>query len=134
MIVGMSARALSYGLKIALRFAAMRRQFGKPGDKEELPLIEYPLHQFRLFPYVANAIAFKIAANGAFDMWNDTLPELFDPESKKVPEMHAVISVLKGIHSWTAYKGLQECREACGGLGYSTYSKIGVIRNNFDIN
>lgn len=134
MIVGTSPKILGYGLKIALRFAAMRRQFGKPGEKDEQPLIEYPLHQYRLFPYVANTIAFTLASNRAYEMQYETLPELFDPESKKVPELHAVTSALKGIHSWAAYKGLQECREACGGLGYSYYAKLGILRDNFDVN
>jgi hypothetical protein len=35
----------------------MRRQFGKPGEKEEIPLIEYPLHQYRLFPYLGQVFA-----------------------------------------------------------------------------
>ena len=103
MIVGTSPKVLGYGLKIALRFASMRRQFGKPGEQ---PLIEYPLHQYRLFPYVANTIAFTLASNRTYEMWYETLPELFDPDSKKVPELHAVTSALKGIHSWATYKGL----------------------------
>lgn len=94
-------------MKIALRFAAMRRQFGKPGEKEEQPLIEYPLHQYRLFPYVANTMAFFFASNRLWDIWNDTLPEIFDPESKKSPELHAISSSLKGIHSWATFRGLQ---------------------------
>lgn len=28
---------------------------------------------------------------------------------------------------------LQECREACGGLGYSYYAKLGILRANWDI-
>lgn len=57
LIIGFSPRIIGYGLKIAIRFAAMRKQFGKPGDKEEIPLIEYPLQQYRLFPYLANVMA-----------------------------------------------------------------------------
>jgi acyl-CoA oxidase len=30
-------------------------------------------------------------------------------------------------------KALQECREACGGLGYSYYSKLGILRANWDV-
>lgn len=71
MIIGYAPRQLGYGLKIAIRFASMRRQFGKPEDKEEQPLIEYPLHQYRLFPHVANTIAFILSANKTFDMWQD---------------------------------------------------------------
>lgn len=44
MIIGFSPKIMGYGLKIALRFAAMRKQFGKPGESEEIALIEYPLH------------------------------------------------------------------------------------------
>lgn len=30
-------------------------------------------------------------------------------------------------------RALQECREACGGLGYSYYSKLGILRANWDV-
>ena len=40
----MAAWVLGYGLKIAIRFAAMRKQFSKPGESEETALIDYPLH------------------------------------------------------------------------------------------
>ncbi len=30
-------------------------------------------------------------------------------------------------------RALQECRESCGGLGYSYYSKLGILRANWDI-
>lgn len=48
--------------------------------------------------------------------------------------MHAITSSLKAVHTWLTMKGLQESREACGGLGYSYYAKIGILRNNFDVN
>lgn len=41
---------------------------------------------------------------------------------------------MKAIATTQSVRGLQECREACGGLGYSYYAKIGILRNNFDIN
>jgi hypothetical protein len=34
--------ALEYMLKIAIRYSAMRQQFGKPGEPEQ-SVIEYPL-------------------------------------------------------------------------------------------
>jgi len=48
--------------------------------------------------------------------------------------MHAITSALKAVHTWQTMKGLQESREACGGLGYSYYSKVGLLRNDFDVN
>ena len=33
-------------------------------------------------------------------------------------ELHAIQSSAKGLSSWTAQSGIQECRETCGGNGY----------------
>jgi acyl-CoA oxidase len=134
MIAACSHMTLGHGLKIALRFAAMRKQFAKPDHVEEESLIEYPLHQFRLFPLLASTFAFITASHLLFDMWDDAQSELFSPGSHKMAELHAAISAMKAVTTWETNKGLQECREACGGLGYSHYAKIGILRNNFNIN
>lgn len=134
LIIGFAPRIIGYGLKIALRFAAMRRQFSKPGETEEIPLIEYPLHQYRLFPYLANVIAFLLASNKVYVDWNEISKDLFNSSAQQsIGELHATISALKAVHSWAAMRGLQECREACGGLGYSHYSKLGILRANWDV-
>ena len=112
----------------------MRKQFGKPGANEEISLIEYPLQQYRLFPYLANVMAQLFASNQVYLYWNEIQDDLFNPKAQhKLAEVHAIISALKAVHSWTAVKALQECREACGGLGYSYYSKLGILRANFDV-
>ncbi len=51
--------AIEMAVKIAIRFAAMRQQFGKPNEPE-MSLIEYPLHQQRLFPILAKTLTYKI--------------------------------------------------------------------------
>ncbi len=105
LIVAVSARTMGYALKIALRFAAMRKQFGKPGESEEINLIEYPLHQYRLFPYVANVFAFILASNDLSEKWNELHHDLFNPEAAhKLSEVHAIISSLKSLHSSHAMK------------------------------
>lgn len=81
LIIGFAPRVIGYGLKIALRFAAMRRQFGKPGEKEEIPLIEYPLHQYRLFPYLGNVFAFLLASNKVYIDWNEISKDLFNTKA-----------------------------------------------------
>lgn len=82
LIIGFAPRIIGHGLKIALRFAAMRRQFGKPGDPEEIPLIEYPLHQYRLFPYLGNVFAQLLASNEVYLNWNEISKDLFDVKSQ----------------------------------------------------
>jgi acyl-CoA oxidase len=62
LLINAAVTGLNYALKIALRFAAMRTQFGKPGEEQETSLIEYPLHQYRLFPLVAANFAFTLGS------------------------------------------------------------------------
>lgn len=58
---------------------------------------------------------------------------MYDPKSVKQSELHAITSAMKAVSTTSTVRGLQECREACGGLGYSYYSKIGILRNHSDI-
>ncbi|KAI4460919.1 electron transport oxidoreductase [Holotrichia oblita] len=64
-----SVNNLICAVTISIRYAAVRRQFsdngngngnGNGSDNHELPIIEYQLHQWRLFPYVASAAVFKM--------------------------------------------------------------------------
>ena len=58
MVLISSVTAIDMAIKIAIRFAAMRQQFGKPNEPE-IPLLEYPLHQQRLFPILAKTFTIR---------------------------------------------------------------------------
>ena len=125
---------LNLGLKIALRFSAMRKQFGNPNSKDETRLIEYPLHQMRLFPLLAGNWSLGNVCLFIKKQWTLHQSKIFKPGNFRLAELHALISVTKAISSWYSFTGLQQCRLCCGGLGYSYYSFFSQAMDNIDIN
>lgn len=53
--------AAKSALTIAIRYSARRRQFGPPKASQETLLLDYPAHQRRLCPLLANAFALDFA-------------------------------------------------------------------------
>ncbi|CDW85064.1 acyl-coenzyme a oxidase [Stylonychia lemnae] len=133
-LIGGSQVGLQQALKIALRYAVLRQQFGPPKSEKEVSLIEYPSHQFRLFSYAAQSIAIMITSQKYLRMQSENQKELFNDKNPKISEIHAASSILKALSTWTCYQGIQECRRACGGLGFSFHAKFGILLNNNDVN
>ncbi len=59
---------------------------------------------------------------------------MLEPGNRLVAELHAIISSLKAVCTWETLDCQQECREACGGLGFSYYAKIAHSRSDYDVN
>src|SRR6185437_1919228 len=57
-IIGQTTGNLWIALTIAIRYSAVRKQFG-PTESEELPIIDYQMQQWRLFPYLASCFVFR---------------------------------------------------------------------------
>ncbi|XP_066998217.2 peroxisomal acyl-coenzyme A oxidase 3 isoform X2 [Anabrus simplex] len=132
------ASNLAKSVCIAIRYSAVRQQFG-PTEEEELPVLEYQLQQWRLIPYVAAACALKIFAIATCQMLiNFQAMMIFKEDKSKVDdfgvEMHGILSSAKPLCSWTSQHGIQECREACGGHGYLKCAGFGDLRNDNDAN
>ena len=58
---GASISATKSALAIAIRHGARRRQFGPPDSEEELPLLDFRVHQRRLLPALATTYALHFA-------------------------------------------------------------------------
>lgn len=143
-----SYRMISRVSTIALRYAIGRRQF--KGDNvnsddenaQETQLLDYPLHQKRLLPYLAAAYVISAGAYRVEQIIEKTLSDLDDAvESedqggimKAIVAMKSLFidsSSLKATCTWLAAEAIDQCRQACGGHGYSAYSGFGKAYNDW---
>lgn len=156
-----SAGTLAFASVIATRYAAIRKQFPLERGGQEMPIIEYQLHvrglikliisnlilllllpllpqQWRIFPYLAASCVLKVAAVTLTEAYYEVIEcshresEDFEELSKRVAELHGLVSAFKPLLTWTARDAVQEAREACGGHGYLKAANIGELRANND--
>ncbi|XP_040822129.1 peroxisomal acyl-coenzyme A oxidase 3 isoform X3 [Ochotona curzoniae] len=137
-IMNVAVMHLKLAVTIALRFSATRRQFG-PTDEEEVPVLEYQVQQWRLLPYLAAIFALEYFSKSLFldlvELQQDLLGgERSARQEELGREIHALASGGKPLVSWTAQRGIQECREACGGHGYLAMNRLGKLRDDNDPN
>ncbi|KAH9525616.1 acyl-Coenzyme A oxidase [Bulinus truncatus] len=136
-ITGMGVANLRLCMPIAIRYSAVRRQFGP--DKDEIAVIEYQLQQWRLFPYLAATYALDIFSTSFFMNFVELRigSMVGDSSQRQVDlgkEIHALSCASKPLSGWVARDAIQECREACGGHGYFKVNRLGDIRNDHDPN
>ncbi|OXB81125.1 UNVERIFIED_CONTAM: hypothetical protein H355_005055 [Colinus virginianus] len=131
LIVGDSARSLSRACTIAIRYSAVRHQSElKPGAPEP-QILDYQTQQYKLFPLLATAFAFHFVGAYIKDTYHRISGDIHEGDLSELPELHALTAGLKAFTSWTANAGIEECRMACGGHGYSRCSGIPDIYVTF---
>ncbi|XP_054026689.1 peroxisomal acyl-coenzyme A oxidase 1 isoform X2 [Dryobates pubescens] len=124
LIVGDAARALSKACTIAIRYSAVRHQSElKPGEPEP-QILDYQTQQYKLFPLLATAYAFHIVGAYIKNTYRRISGDISSGDLSELPELHALTAGLKAFTSWIANAGVEECRMACGGHGYSRCSGI----------
>ncbi|XP_052004250.1 peroxisomal acyl-coenzyme A oxidase 3 [Xyrauchen texanus] len=137
-ITRMALVNLKLAVTVAVRFSATRRQFG-PKEDEEIPVLEYQLQQWRLIPYLAAVYALEhftksFTMNFVEFQIGLLMKDKSDRQAELGREIHAMSCASKPLGSWTAQRGIQECREACGGHGYLAMNRLGDMRNDNDPN
>lgn len=134
-------------ITIAIRYSVGRRQFKRANatdNAKEAQLIDYPLHQRRLIPLLALAYAFSNGANVLDSLSKHTMDELDSAVAAKDQEginrgINAMKSLfvasgsLKSTCTWITLNTIDQCRQACGGHGYSSYSGFGKAFNDWAV-
>ena len=125
--------AAKVALTIAVRYGLQRRQFetGDEAGVEQL-LLDYGLHQRRLFPRLARTYALHFAqevlAAQLHDVFSGITP---DEASRRLLESRAAGT--KALSTWLATDVIQECREACGGAGYLAVNRFAALKADTDV-
>jgi acyl-CoA oxidase len=132
---GAGINAAKVAITIATKYALQRRQFEATGDEEEL-LLDYGMHQRRLFPLLARTYAMHFAqdvvSSRLHDVFSDALDPDKDPELAR-RELESRAAGTKALGTWHATRTIQECREACGGAGYLAVNRFAALKADTDV-
>ncbi|XP_036610462.1 peroxisomal acyl-coenzyme A oxidase 1 isoform X1 [Trichosurus vulpecula] len=130
-LVGEAARSLSKACTIAIRYSLVRHQSEiQPGDPEP-QILDFQTQQYKLFPLLATAYAFKFVGAFMKETYHRINVDISQGNLSELPELHALTAGLKAFTSWTANSGIEACRMACGGHGYSHCSGLPNIYVTF---
>ncbi|KAF4125524.1 acyl-CoA oxidase [Geosmithia morbida] len=148
-IVLQSGSVLARGVTIATRYSAVRRQFqdlDAKGNVGENQVLDYTMVQYRLLPLLAATFALHFTGRSMISLYEENQqrvarkqeppklkdanrrpgPEELNPGADLMADLHATSCALKSYGSTVAGEGLEVCRRACGGHGYSSFSGIGT--------
>ncbi|VAH70000.1 unnamed protein product [Triticum turgidum subsp. durum] len=123
-IVADASRALSRAVCIAVRYGAIRKQFGSKAGGPETQVLNYKTQQSRLFPFLASAYAFRFVGQWLKWLYTDVTQKLESKDFSTLPEAHACTAGLKSVTTSATADAIEECQKLCGGHGYLNSSGL----------
>ncbi len=124
-IAASAVSASKVALTTAVRYGALRRQFGAEGQ-DERSVLSYPCHAQRLMPRVAACYAFHFAVNDLQERWEAH-------EGGDTREIESLAAGIKALCTWHGIDGTQAARETCGGMGFLSVNRICELRKDLDV-
>ncbi|MCW2768549.1 MAG: acyl-CoA oxidase domain protein [Nocardioides sp.] len=124
--------AAKVAITIATKYALRRRQFEATRDDEEELLLDYGLHQRRLFPLLARTYALHFMQEQVSSSLHDVLSGVVEDEHTR-RELESSAAGTKALGTWHATRTIQECREACGGAGYLAINRFAALKADTDV-
>ncbi|XP_051874078.1 peroxisomal acyl-coenzyme A oxidase 2-like isoform X2 [Pristis pectinata] len=117
--------ALSKACVIAIRYSVVRRQSElKPGEKEA-KILDYQTQQQKLLPQLATIFALYFMSLSLEAFCNQVNLQIKTKRDlSSLLELHALSAGLKALASESCSAGVETCRRACGGHGYSMFSGL----------
>jgi acyl-CoA oxidase len=132
-VAGGAGAATRTALTLATRYALHRRQFRAPGGGQEILLLDYRSHQRKLLPAIAHSYALMFAQNRLVERMHDIQSGHGDAGEHLQRELEARAAGIKAVTTAHAAATIQMCREACGGAGYLSVSRLPGLRADTDV-
>ncbi|HZJ05539.1 MAG TPA: acyl-CoA dehydrogenase [Nocardioidaceae bacterium] len=131
---GAGITASKVALAIAIKYGLRRRQFGAPDSGSEELLLDYGMHQRRLFPLLARTYALHFAQERVAADLHDVFSDESDSGSERDRRaLESRAAGTKALGTWHASNAIQICREACGGAGYLSVNRFDALRADTDV-
>jgi len=130
-VAGAAINAAKVALAIAVDYGLRRRQFGPPGGVGESLLLDYGMHQRRLFPLLARTYALHFAQDRLREGFAGVFTADATERDRRALESRAAAT--KALGTWHATETIQLCREACGGAGYLTVNRFAALKADTDV-
>ena len=134
---GAGINAAKVALVIAVNYAARRRQFNASSEDHEELLLDYGMHQRRLFPLIARTYALHFAQEVVAGQLHNVFAHTEAPEEgeneHRRRELESRAAGTKALGTWHATATIQECREACGGAGYLSVNRFDALKADTDV-
>ncbi|KAJ8322036.1 hypothetical protein KUTeg_000507 [Tegillarca granosa] len=104
-----------------------RLSYGSMVMAAELQVLDYQTQQYKLLPLVAASYAINFASRQINDIYAKAVKEMEQGNFDALPQLHAISSGMKAFSAWICSAGVEVCRMACGGHGYSHASGLPKI-------
>ena len=138
-LVGSARQGMAKAVTIATRYSAIRRQFVDNDAPKKLahdvivetPVLDYSMQQYRLFPIIAAAYACFFTSKEMMRLYYLNMKNMATGDFSLLADVHASSSGLKSLTTTMAAASIEECRRACGGHGFSVFSGLPLLVQDY---
>ncbi|KAF9576510.1 hypothetical protein EC968_007988 [Mortierella alpina] len=137
-LIAGARQGMGKAVTIATRYSAVRRQFvdnDSPkklgGEVVETPVLDYSTQQYRLFPIIAAVYACFFTSKEMMRLYHLNIKNMASGDFSMLADVHASSSGLKSLTTTMAAESIEVCRRACGGHGFSAFSGLPLMLQDY---
>lgn len=154
LVMASAVETAKRALILAIRYSVVRRQFPnsnaasilksaststststmKEFNPRELQILDYATHKRRLLPLLAETYAMNFTYLEIARLGEDMMIRLAKNDVSLLSDLHPLAAGFKAFSAWFTLSTIEECRQSCGGLGYSSYSGFPSMLADFAVN